>query len=89
MFSNANHKFSLADDGSVQSRPATQQEIDAARSSWTPALRSCWNCNHAHIHFLNDPVGHSFVCHTCGRFYSDGVDVTDYPEAEERNGAKP
>ena len=39
-------------------------------------LRSCWVCNRAHVHLIqeNDTV---LNCFGCGHFYLGGVDVTD------------
>lgn len=89
MFSDANHKFSIGSGGEVQSRPATEGEIANARSTFEIDMRSCWNCNPSHVRFLDDPAGHSFWCFECGRYYSDGVDVTDYgTEKEEAESTK-
>lgn len=75
----ANHKFWL-EDGAVRSRPASAAEIDQARESFTMAFRSCWECNAAHERFLDGPEGHSFMCHACGRYFSNGIDVGDYSD---------
>jgi hypothetical protein len=83
-----NLAYSLDDDGEVMSRIATEQEIETARSearaklledpnAW--ALRSCWVCNPAHRHFLNDLAdGFLIRCFAeCGRVYYQGIDVTE------------
>ena len=73
-----NHKFSLSDDDAV-SRPATSEEIESGRRAFSnPAMRSCWECNHAHRHFLRDGSDFSMVCFGCGRYFHDGVDITSY-----------
>ena len=77
----ANHKFTKAGDYKFSSRPATAEEISAAREAFSdPAMRSCWECNSAHAHFLNDTTDDfSFMCLMgCGRFFHNGIDVTDY-----------
>jgi len=38
--------------------------------------RSCWECNSAHVHHL-DSKG-EYNCFVCGRYYMDGVDITNY-----------
>jgi hypothetical protein len=77
--------------GKVISRPATPEELSAARkealeklrkdtSAW--AMRSCWVCNPAHNHFLRDTSdGFLFNCVMgCGRYYYNGIDITQYEE---------
>ena len=76
-------------DGEVSSREATSEELAAARKAakeklkatdgagW--AMRSCWNCNHAHSRFLEDTKDNFlFSCVMgCGRWYYNGVDITE------------
>lgn len=45
-------------------------------------LRSCWNCNGAHLH-LAEADSTILRCFGCGRFYIDGIDITDYSEDSE------
>ena len=67
-----------------KSRPATQLEVDEARKAFeNPAMRSCWECNRAHTHFLRDGDDFSFVCFGCGRLYHGGVDITDYRDTAQ------
>lgn len=75
-------------DGEVVSREASTEELADARaaakaklkadsSDW--AMRSCWNCNPAHSHFLEDTNdGFLFSCVMgCGRWFYAGVDITE------------
>ena len=75
--------------GEVESAPATAEELAAARARVMAirrqtadpiGLRSCWQCNSAHWYFLSKEGWGEWVCCClwCGRFYVDGVDVTDY-----------
>lgn len=77
------HKFFL-DGDEVRSRPATTDEIKTARAAYSnPSMRSCWECNAAHTHFLRDGDDYSFLCFGCGKFFHGGIDVTDYsPDPE-------
>lgn len=45
-------------------------------------LRTCWNCNGAHFH-LAETDSTILRCFGCGRFYIDGIDITDYSEDSE------
>lgn len=81
MDENKNRRFYLDETGAVASTPASAEEIEEARGDFEMALRSCWNCNSAHEHFLNEPRGRSFLCFDCGRYFSNGIDVTDYEDA--------
>ncbi len=81
-----NQVYSLI-DGCLAERPATPEELETAREvarakvKDDPAnysIRSCWNCNGAHKHFLKDTSdGFLFVCGMgCGRWYYNGIDIT-------------
>lgn len=88
-----NKAYSLSEDREVVEREASPEELKAARdaaekrlkekaggSGW--AMRSCWNCNHAHRHFLeNLSDGFLFSCVMgCGRWYYQGIDITESDE---------
>jgi len=81
-----NKAYSLSGDEVVE-REATPEELEAARdaakailakdpSGW--AMRSCWNCNPSHRHFLADTTDEFlFSCVMgCGRWYYNGIDIT-------------
>lgn len=79
-----NHKFEIAGDYEWKSRPATQQELDAARKDsekgeWMVLGRSCWVCNSAHVHLIKEP---NINCFACGRYYHYGIDLMDYTGSE-------
>ncbi len=41
------------------------------------AMRSCWNCNSAHKHFLIGDWGKWVLyCFECGHYFYKGVDIT-------------
>ena len=85
-----NKVYSLNGD-EVAERDATPDELAAARSAalaklkadpsaW--AMRSCWNCNPAHSHFLADKNdGFLFRCVMgCGHVFYQGIDITEQAE---------
>lgn len=45
------------------------------------AMRSCWECNPAHIH-LKD-VDYSFLCFSCGKIFYKGEEVFIPDDSEE------
>lgn len=89
-----NHAWSLGADGAVTSREAMPEELEAARAGAEAipisriAVRTCWSCNPAHASFLaNGGMGTDWYLHCavgCGRWFFDGVDITEYAEGEAR-----
>lgn len=84
----SNQVYSL-DGDTVASRDATETELAAAREAAHAilqkdaagyAIRSCWVCNSAHSHFLEDrDNGFLFYCLMgCGHWYYQGVDITQF-----------
>jgi len=82
-----NQAWSLDENGEPVSRDASDEELENARviarrrldkDKADYAMRSCWNCNSAHTHFLEDlNDGFLFVCFSeCGRWYYQGIDIT-------------
>jgi len=82
-----NKVYSLK-DGEVVSREATPDELAATRrtalkmmdeSDALPAMRTCWNCNPAHAHFLEDTADDFlFACVMgCGHYFFNGIDITE------------
>lgn len=78
-------------DGEVTSREATAEELKTARDAalrkmdekegnW--AMISCWNCNSAYKHFLEDTTDNFlFACVMgCGHWFYNGVDITEPQE---------
>lgn len=74
--------------GAVVSRNATEEELRLARQAALEklqedaagyAVRSCWNCNPAHEHFLQEvDDGFLFACIMgCGRWFYEGTDITE------------
>lgn len=83
-----NKKYRLVDD-QVIAEEITKEELEHAREmakakmNENPsgyAMRSCWNCNSAHNHFLsNINDGFLFACLMgCGAWYYQGIDITVY-----------
>lgn len=75
------------DGDEIKSREVTLEELQTARDAASAkaremAMRSCWNCNPAHSHFLTSkPDGFFFCCIMgCGNYFFDGINVTDYSE---------
>lgn len=85
---NENHVWSLDADGEPVSRPSTAEELQEARDEATElaretegscvAMRSCWDCNPAHAHFLDGDWGDWVLACVmgCGRYFFRGVDIT-------------
>ena len=71
----------------ADARQAAHERLRADPGSW--ALRSCWVCNPAHAHFLNDTAdGWILRCFSCGRVYYQGIDITEGDEPEEADRVK-
>jgi hypothetical protein len=79
-------------DGEVVSRIASDEEVKVASdkasakldkdpAGYAYAMRSCWVCNPAHSHFLNDlEDGFLFQClWRCGHWYYQEIDLTGGP----------
>jgi hypothetical protein len=78
----------LNEDGKPESRETSGVELIAARGTAYGRLecdptdyevRSCWVCNPAHSHFLDNLTdGFLFACLMgCGRWYYQGIDITE------------
>lgn len=81
-----NHVFTITDDGELESRPATEKEIENARRDFfendykfDPIGRSCWECNPAHVYHIERPA---YSCFSCGKRFHKGVDILDYSDSE-------
>lgn len=87
-----NHRWYLDGDGRAMSASVAAERLASAREGasnlpltrWS--IRSCWSCNPAHAHFLDDEgMGADWGFHCamgCGRWYFDDVDITEYDDAE-------
>ncbi len=81
-----NKVWRLNEQGEPFSRDATQDELDSARAiarlkleKADYAMRSCWSCNPAHAHFLEDLNDKFlFVCFDCGGWFYQGVEITQH-----------
>lgn len=83
-----NKKYWL-DKDKVKSSVATKEELELLREEARKLLkktngsamgmRSCWNCNPAHEHFLSGDWGKwVLMCFAeCGKYYYKGVDITE------------
>jgi hypothetical protein len=89
-----NHKFSPKGDWDYTSKPATKEELEKARAradklmrkAGQPGIRSCWQCNGAHAHFLQGDWGDwVLTCFECGKWYCDKIDITIYGDDAKRN----
>lgn len=61
-------------------------EFIEANGEEAVVLRSCWECNGAHVHFI--PKTDDFVlnCFGCGKWYFKQTDITIYDEEESNDG---
>lgn len=85
-----NHKFAVSKDGwDFTSEPINPDLLKSFRGEAKSLIkktkgqavnmRSCWQCNPAHCHFLADTwKGWVLHCFDCGRFYYRKVDITEY-----------
>ena len=84
-----NHRFWLDEAGKVKSVLLSPEELTALRARVEGkqiAIRSCWQCNSAHRHFLKGDWG-DWVCFClmgCGAYYFDKADITDWSEEGDR-----
>lgn len=79
-----NMKFIRNGDYSYKTEKITKDELERLREEskkedWMGLGRSCWECNSAHIHHIGEG---NYNCFSCGRYYRDGVDITDYSGSE-------
>lgn len=89
-----NKKYKAVGDWDYKELPVSQKELERARKKAIELLkkdptnmawRSCWICNHAHIHFLEGEWGDWVLnCFECGKFFYDKIDITDYGEQNEK-----
>ena len=73
-----NHKFKRIGEYGYESEPATIEEIQEARKKaeqQNMGARTCWECNKAHAHLIDD---FAFYCFGCGKYFYNGIDITDY-----------
>lgn len=79
-----NYKYTPNSNGGCDFRKATKEEIDAGRKKFYEAvdnnpesigMRSCYECNQAHGHLMEDCI---IRCFGCGKVFVDGVDIVDY-----------
>lgn len=81
-----NHKFYRTEDRQgITSIPIDQSELSMIREEGKKLLdkkdnmvRSCWECNPCHDHFLEFQRDRVLWCFDCGRHYYKGVDITEY-----------
>lgn len=78
-------RFWRTEDGVVHFEPRDEASIESLREeareamkAGNVALRSCWQCNGAHQHFLDRTDDCVIRCFACGRIYWRGVDLLDY-----------
>jgi len=89
-----NKKYRAIDDWQYEELPVSKEELEEARKKATALIiespnhimwRSCWICNHAHVHFLKGKWGNWVLnCFECGRFFYDKIDITDYKEKSKK-----
>jgi tRNA(Ile2) C34 agmatinyltransferase TiaS len=78
-----NHVFFRTEDDGVRSEVVAPEELVKIREEGRKLLgsqmiRSCWQCNPCHAHFLEYQRDQLLWCYDCGRFYYQGVDITEY-----------
>ncbi len=76
-------------EGGCTMRDATEPELIAAREAAREkmpnyAFRSCYACNDAHAHLMQDD-GFLFTCFSCGKWYYGGIDISTYDDEEPLN----
>ena len=89
-----NKKYKAVGFWEYKELPVSKKELERARKKaiklmkkdpLSVAWRSCWICNHAHIHFLEGKWGDWVLnCFECGRFFYDKIDITEYEEQNEK-----
>lgn len=75
-----NMRFIRTGDYEYKTEKITKKELlklrkESKKEDWMGIGRSCWECNKAHIHHIGKG---NYNCFSCGRYYRDGVDITDY-----------
>lgn len=85
-----NMRFVQVGDYEYKTERVTQEELnklreEARKHEWMGLGRSCWECNKAHVHHIGKG---NYNCFSCGRYYRDGVDITDYSGSEFEEAAK-
>lgn len=91
MSDNDQHLAYSLENGEVVSRIASVEEVAAASSAAharlqqdhvSYAMRTCWVCNPAHAHFLQND-NFLFQCMMgCGHWYYQGIDLTGGPHED-------
>lgn len=86
-----NMRFVRTGDYEYRTEKVTQEELNKLREEskegeWMGLGRSCWECNSAHVHHLESKGNYN--CYSCGRYYRDNVDITDYSDSELEENAK-
>ena len=78
--STLNMRFIRTGDDEYKTEKVTKEELEKLRAGsrkegWMGLGRSCWECNRAHVHHIGKG---NYNCFSCGRYYRDAVDITDY-----------
>ena len=78
-------RFVRTGDYEYKTEKVTKEELlslreEAKKHEWMGIGRSCWECNSAHVRHLDG--GGNYNCFSCGRYYRDGVDITDYSDSK-------
>ena len=90
----SNKKYWIEKD-KVKSKKVSKKELEEVRKEAKELLkktkgqamgmRSCWECNPAHEHFLKGDWGDwVLMCFgDCGRYYYNKIDITNYEDNHE------
>lgn len=72
----------LSADELAEVRAEAQAIVESGDGSKL-VMRSCWLCNPAHLHLV-DEESESYLlrCFACGRFFVNGKDLTNYYSTE-------
>jgi len=75
-----NMRFVRTSDYEYTTEKVSKEELETLREEakkheWMGLGRRCWECNKAHVHHIGKG---NYNCFSCGRYYRDAVDVTDY-----------
>lgn len=72
----------FAGDSVIRAARKAAQDLLAANED-ALAMRTCWVCNAAHIHMIDQTDEFVLNCFGCGRWYFQKTDITIYTEESD------
>lgn len=80
--SEKNRTYSRGPEGEISSHPTPPDRLEALRAEFQsdprPVHRTCWLCNPAHDHFIDQDL--ALRCFGCGRVFYKATDIMIYDE---------